>query len=421
MEAERTAIEEKKTRDVELTRVAAETAVRALAEERARDQAEQLRPKVNNYNLTVEKGGGFELNRSLFERLVLKSFPHQTLTAFQNRSSSGNDCLCQAFDSVHLNEQAQEAFTILLRLINLSIGNAASSYREVTKKPSILSELFNSSQQIFLPPSILAHLSLLQSVDRGPGGRHDDDFVDFREISILPTADGILSQQPPFLRPSGVLEDSDGGETRAADYLDNTFRLLREEMINEMREELQTALGKKKGRHHGLFINGVKLDGPISIKTPQALKLTNITLSLHPFGNQIVSFGSIHRVEELLAQKPPSPDNTWLIQIDTALFAFEEVSKALQNMQFIPISDELLFWKDGNLIGSVLVAATQTPSCIVLDMAGRHHFSQDSRGEFLSSKALQGLENHSSARSSGKLSTITLSRISSSSVTRTTP
>ncbi|KAJ8581634.1 hypothetical protein M405DRAFT_832116 [Rhizopogon salebrosus TDB-379] len=46
MEAERTAIEEKRTRDVELTRVVAwqravETAVRALAEKRARDQAEQ--------------------------------------------------------------------------------------------------------------------------------------------------------------------------------------------------------------------------------------------------------------------------------------------------------------------------------------------------------------------------------------------
>jgi superfamily I DNA and/or RNA helicase len=31
--------------------------------------------------LTVEKGDGFELNRSLFERLVLKGFPHETLTA----------------------------------------------------------------------------------------------------------------------------------------------------------------------------------------------------------------------------------------------------------------------------------------------------------------------------------------------------
>ncbi|KAJ8579619.1 hypothetical protein M405DRAFT_870110 [Rhizopogon salebrosus TDB-379] len=42
----------------------------------------QLCPKVNNYNLTVEKGDGFELNRSLFERLVLKS---------QGLSSSNSD------------------------------------------------------------------------------------------------------------------------------------------------------------------------------------------------------------------------------------------------------------------------------------------------------------------------------------------
>jgi hypothetical protein len=40
----------------------------------------QLRPKVNNYNLTVEKGDGYDLNRSLFERLILKGYPHQTLT-----------------------------------------------------------------------------------------------------------------------------------------------------------------------------------------------------------------------------------------------------------------------------------------------------------------------------------------------------
>lgn len=39
----------------------------------------QLRPKVN-YPLSVEKGEGYDLNRSLFERLVLKGFPHQILT-----------------------------------------------------------------------------------------------------------------------------------------------------------------------------------------------------------------------------------------------------------------------------------------------------------------------------------------------------
>lgn len=39
----------------------------------------QLRPKVNDYRLTVEKGEGYDLNMSLFERLVLKGYPHTTL------------------------------------------------------------------------------------------------------------------------------------------------------------------------------------------------------------------------------------------------------------------------------------------------------------------------------------------------------
>lgn len=39
----------------------------------------QLRPKCS-YELSVDQGDGFDLNRSLFERLVLKGFPHVTLT-----------------------------------------------------------------------------------------------------------------------------------------------------------------------------------------------------------------------------------------------------------------------------------------------------------------------------------------------------
>ena len=39
----------------------------------------QLRPKAH-YDLSVEKGDGYDLNRSLFERLILKGYPHQTLS-----------------------------------------------------------------------------------------------------------------------------------------------------------------------------------------------------------------------------------------------------------------------------------------------------------------------------------------------------
>ena len=35
---------------------------------------------MNNYRLTVESGEGFDLNRSLFEHLVLKGYPHETLS-----------------------------------------------------------------------------------------------------------------------------------------------------------------------------------------------------------------------------------------------------------------------------------------------------------------------------------------------------
>lgn len=41
---------------------------------------QQLRPKVSNYDLSVEKGDGYDLNMSTFERLVKKGYPHKTLT-----------------------------------------------------------------------------------------------------------------------------------------------------------------------------------------------------------------------------------------------------------------------------------------------------------------------------------------------------
>ena len=40
---------------------------------------QQLRPKVNNYALTVEIGDGYDLNKSLFERLLVGGYPHTTL------------------------------------------------------------------------------------------------------------------------------------------------------------------------------------------------------------------------------------------------------------------------------------------------------------------------------------------------------
>jgi hypothetical protein len=45
----------------------------------------QLRPKCNSYALKVEQGDGYNLDMSLFERLVIDGYPHVTLTK-QHRS-----------------------------------------------------------------------------------------------------------------------------------------------------------------------------------------------------------------------------------------------------------------------------------------------------------------------------------------------
>ncbi|KIJ08243.1 hypothetical protein PAXINDRAFT_89146 [Paxillus involutus ATCC 200175] len=174
--------------------------------------------------------------------------------------------LAREFEKGALTEKAQLVFARLLdRLLSLP-GRDTSGYRELASKPSVINSLVASSvQEIREIAHHIKHIlaafasGATPSGPGGPGGRHDNDFTNFREIAILPTADEILSNQPPFIRPAAVLEDPKAVDSRVADYLDNTFRMLREDMIYEMREELQIALGKKPGKHRGLHINGLSM------------------------------------------------------------------------------------------------------------------------------------------------------------------
>ncbi|KAG1814632.1 uncharacterized protein BJ212DRAFT_1361013 [Suillus subaureus] len=77
----------------------------------------QLRPKVNNYKLTVEKGDGFELNRSLFERLVLKGFPHETLTVQHYApKTQGRDDIHSIQNNIIFIDHTHPEITLSLRL-----------------------------------------------------------------------------------------------------------------------------------------------------------------------------------------------------------------------------------------------------------------------------------------------------------------
>ncbi|KAK6519926.1 hypothetical protein TWF506_000220 [Arthrobotrys conoides] len=80
-----------------------------------------------------------------------------------------------------------------------------------------------------------------------PGGRHDNDFRDYRKIKIIPTADEFACLEPSYLPKSTILANHKG-DSRVGLHLDTQFRLLREEMLNEVRADYHDCInGKKTG------------------------------------------------------------------------------------------------------------------------------------------------------------------------------
>ncbi|GBC05064.1 hypothetical protein RclHR1_00600027 [Rhizophagus clarus] len=73
------------------------------------------------------------------------------------------------------------------------------------------------------------------------GKRHDNDFVEISEISIIPTNEEILCERPPFL-PSSLRDSLHFLPDGAARLLDTQFRLLREDLLNPIRGGLSNLL-----------------------------------------------------------------------------------------------------------------------------------------------------------------------------------
>ncbi|KZT00352.1 P-loop containing nucleoside triphosphate hydrolase protein [Laetiporus sulphureus 93-53] len=346
------------------------------------------------------------------------------------------DAFVSAFRDGVLQENGQVSFAWLLHeLVSLPVEKAGP-YREIAGDQAILDRLVSSPhpETSSIASRIKRILSTFISTapadsDYQPGGRHDNDFADYRSISIHPTAEEILSNERPFLRPSFFLEDPDSQEARLATHLDNQFRLLREDMIYELRDELHIALRKKKGKLRGLVIDGLKLDGmhcgAENNRTRWALALECIH-DLPPLAkkskfqdrkaylakegrhvcrhqalaclivddDEVVAFPTISRNEDLLARQPPvvllcfageasikrtllrlkTAKRIKLIQINTAVFSYEPVLRALQEMTNVPLSDELLSWTEE----SEITTPASQPETIVQSL--RENPRQDLRG-----------------------------------------
>ncbi|KAG9497512.1 hypothetical protein J7337_010373 [Fusarium musae] len=231
-----------------------------------------------------------------------------------------------------------------------------------------------------------------------PGGRHDNDHANFRDISIYPTSDELLSSDPPYLQRLGDVFDTPI-ETRSQSYRDWLFRLLREDMLSELREDLQVAMSQKKSKRRPVALGQLRLVGintdhdidtkhipPYALyvacqqgitfphKLPKGGKKAFLTESKNfmkhdSFGalccnGTIIAFGSLVRdVANLLKMPPiigikfsdgsglkkaiealqgPFKEQVKFFIVDTATFAYEPILQRLKTMAEFPLEAQLI-------------------------------------------------------------------------------
>ena len=318
---------------------------------------------------------------------------------------------------------------LLWRLCHLPSGAPSKivSDADLTKISEQLTSSMNDEIR-YIGRKIQDVLTTSQPIDTvdmsssAPGGRHDNDHADFRQISIMPTQLEIQCTSEAFLRPSSFLEDPATEPYRVAMHLDNQFRLLREEMVSEMKEEFSIATGKKKGHHRGVKISGLSLIGIecgpegkrdkwglvcvcdkdlaqlekckgekerlayLTDKTKSSFFKHQSLICLLA-GKDIIGFATINRDEQRLVKNPPQivlqfedaqsikkvlynfklQNELTLIQINTAVFAFEPVLNGLQQAKTLPLSSELLLWKQDNPTEEVEVQANTIVQALRLE------------------------------------------------------
>ncbi|KAJ4292670.1 hypothetical protein N0V90_009333 [Kalmusia sp. IMI 367209] len=302
-----------------------------------------------------------------------------------------------------LSTEGTRAFAWLLFEILCSRSEELPDVRDVAERVTATESLTKSEELEvrnfgYKVKNVLESTSV-NDLEEGPGGRHDNDHTDFRKIKILPTSDEFSSAEPPFYRRADAIDSMDPSQ-RSLLYLDNQFRLLREDLLGELRNDFQIAIGAKKGRRkiHLKQLEFVGIDCGIAprrkvcsvklrcngdIPQLQQLKDTNLrkkhindnknllkhrSLGCLISNGSIVAFASVDRDEDRLAQIPPvlqlhiadldslnkfltiskfSPSLEF-VQVDTAVFAYEPILRCLQGIVEVPLKEQLLDYTSGS-------------------------------------------------------------------------
>jgi AAA domain len=330
----------------------------------------------------------------------------------------------EAAKSGKLVDRALEAFAwLLLQLLCLPIEMAVE-YVNIALDSAIQKSLLGSSQvETRLLGQRIIHIAGTASAnsaadENGPGGRHDNDFAEIRKISILPTPDELLSKDPYLPRLSD-LEDRLCLPEGLAFLVDAQFRLLREDMLRDLREDIRASLDSKATRRKPLVIENLTMSGvhcderrrwsvrfhrlpdlpELENKTTAQRKqflskndrfLKHEALACLMVDSDIVTLATIFRDEDMLAQKPPTiclqiptaavesalvriktaKVNIRLVQLSTALFAYEPVLQQLKEIKELSLEAEIIQWKEGNTITSPNYHADDKMQNIIQDLKG---------------------------------------------------
>lgn len=255
----------------------------------------------------------------------------------------------------------------------------------------------------------------LETEQFGPGGRHDNDHADYRKITICPTTDELLSTDRPFYRRADALAEK-SFQTRPGVHLDNQFRLLREDFLAELRDDINASQGRTKGKRPRTRLQGLALAGiycgTAKFKTPVALALS-VAYGLerlaelpkadrkgflrdHPKylkhqsfgyvldGDTIVTFATLVRADELITREDPlialrtsdtasteklllalkTSEALEFVTVDTPVFAYEPVLQCLQSKVELPLWQELLAASEEEIEGAI-----RTSEIAPLDLA----------------------------------------------------
>ncbi|CAD0109271.1 unnamed protein product, partial [Aureobasidium uvarum] len=233
--------------------------------------------------------------------------------------------------------------------------------------------------------------------------QHNNDFQNFKDIGIFPTTQEVVSDDKPRIwRAAEVFEQPDPIR-RLYVYLANLFRLYRQDWLEEIKEQVQIALGKENeglrtvttlkvsltglscsdiSRRHGQHPWSLKLecseplpelkdldreerkafvkddtdfmpDGALGfvVADGEPVAIVKILRDEALLAKSVICIQIPHR--ELIPQAMLSIMNAAsleLVLLNTAGYAYEPVLGRLQNTTEIPFENELLFWDDSQTV-----------------------------------------------------------------------